>query len=498
MSKQVYTVTKEGIEYVCSLINQIVTLPSDVIDDLNIATNTTYSSYKLNVDLNNLETNINDRTDKLIASLNKLSKKIITTESEIVDENTLYLLLIDSTNNVYQQWLLIDGSPVMVGTTEMSLDSVYTKDEADVKFGLKTVSDTLVTEVTEIKETIGTEDLTTMATTLKGAINELEAKHYLEVYDLQNTSVLDYAKTFDALTHNYFYANNCIDLPDNMNYGYCSVDVSQDPLYRDITFYCPTTGRIYVNTIGADPDDATVFGTWSGWHEFLMKEDIVTTIDSTSTDDTVPTNKAVYENHIHSGKIPHCENIDDVTLDNGLYYITPATTGVLPRTNMYGMLRVECHTSGENIWYYQTLIDVSVENTHVGNSFVWIRINKTNTNTWNGWKRLCYTTVEDIPLTSISSFYTTSVTGTISYEVKNGVCYVNISDVANTSVGMNFPLMLNILPKPKKLTATTCVQGTTGITTGMVYMNVVGELFAHFYVENKGGYGSFSYPVAES
>ena len=500
MSKNVEVLSHEALECLIGIIKQMVTLPKEVIDNLNLSDITTFSSTKIDALLTQTLTDANTHAEELCSTLTKLTCEKTTIQPTLENSslNIIYLYSADGTAP-FQQYLKINTTELIdMGSTDIGLDEYLTITEAVKTYCTITDYETLKNEVVAVKNTIGTETLATTATTLKGAINELESKHYLDVFDLQGVSVLDYAKTFNALTHNYFYANNCADLPNSMNYGYCSVDVSQDPLYRDITFYCPTSGRIYVNTIGADPDDATVFGTWSGWHEFLMKEDIVTTIDSTSTDDTVPTNKAVYENHIHSGKIPHCENIDDVTLDNGLYYITPATTGVLPRTNMYGMLRVECHTSGENIWYYQTLIDVSVENTHVGNSFVWIRINKTNTNTWNGWKRLCYTTVEDIPLTSISSFYTTSVTGTISYEVKNGVCYVNISDVANTSVGMNFPLMLNILPKPKKLTATTCVQGTTGITTGMVYMNVVGELFAHFYVENKGGYGSFSYPVAES
>ena len=87
-------------------------------------------------------------------------------------------------------------------------------------------------------------------------------------------NVLTHALTYDPLTSNEFYAFDCSGLPNTMRYGYCRVNVSQDPLYRDITFKCPTSGRIYVNTIGADPDDPTVLGSWSGWHVSLLEEDV--------------------------------------------------------------------------------------------------------------------------------------------------------------------------------------------------------------------------------
>ena len=87
-------------------------------------------------------------------------------------------------------------------------------------------------------------------------------------------NVLTHALTYDPLTSNEFYAFNCSGLPNTMRYGYCRVNVSQDPLCRDITFKCPTNGRIYVNTIGADPDDPTVLGSWSGWHVSLLEEDV--------------------------------------------------------------------------------------------------------------------------------------------------------------------------------------------------------------------------------
>ena len=94
------------------------------------------------------------------------------------------------------------------------------------------------------------------------------------ITQVTDENVLTHALTYDPLTSNEFYAFDCSGLPNTMRYGYCRVNVSQDPLYRDITFKCPTSGRIYVNTIGADPDDPTVLGSWSGWHVSLLEEDV--------------------------------------------------------------------------------------------------------------------------------------------------------------------------------------------------------------------------------
>ena len=116
--------------------------------------------------------------------------------------------------------------------------------------------------------------LNTTAQDVVGAINELKASTNKNIFMLQNENVLTHALTYDPLTSNEFYAFDCSGLPNTMRYGYCRVNVSQDPLYRDISFECPTSGRTYVNTIGADPDDPTVLGAWSGWHVSLLEEDV--------------------------------------------------------------------------------------------------------------------------------------------------------------------------------------------------------------------------------
>ena len=148
MSQQnLYTLSLDSIKYVLGLISATVDLPNTILDDLNIQTTTTYSSYRLDTLLKALKDENIKYCDEAIAGLNKLSKEIVDDSSKVVKENTIYLILTNPVNNVYEQWLLINGTPQMIGTTEMNLDSVYTKDEADARYTLVTDFNSLKTEV---------------------------------------------------------------------------------------------------------------------------------------------------------------------------------------------------------------------------------------------------------------------------------------------------------------------------------------------------------------
>ena len=315
-----------------------------------------------------------------------------------------------------------------------------------------------------------TDTLNTTSKNIIGAINELESKHYLDVFDLQGGSVLDYAKTFGALTHNYFYANNCADLPNSMNYGYCSVDVSQDPLYRDITFYCPTSGRIYVNTIGASAD-LTGFGEWSGWHEFLMKEDIASVLDDTvtnkqvagakdvyeglekkfdktnitkvlddtATDDEVPSAKAVntlLNNKANKMVMKSSQNVDDL-VDEGSYYVIEARNA----PEAYGWIDVLANTNYTIQLFYPSIN---------ANCEMYIRRRQAG-GAWESWQKVCTTTVADVSKTSITlpnETYVKNRTDNPFYEVVNGVCYLWF-DFALVKGTNAFVIIATGLPKAK-------------------------------------------------
>lgn len=110
---------------------------------------------------------------------------------------------------------------------------------------------------------------------------------------------------------------------------------------------------------------------------------------------------------------------------------------------------------------------------------------------WSGgWKRLCTTSVED---TSGTVTLPDGVTGTISYKVINGTCYVSVQKLADGLTGLE-AVTFTGLPKADIFISISIEN--SGDYAGTIY-SVDGVTF---HVHKKVGgeaYGSFSYPVAE-
>ena len=202
MSQQLYSLSLDAIKYICNLINQTVDLPSTILDDLHIATNTTYSSYKLDTLLKALKDENVKYCDEAIAGLNKLTKEIVDDSSKVVKENTIYLILTNPVNNVYEQWLLINGTPQMIGTTEMNLDSVYTKQEADARYTLISDFDALKTTVDKkVNKTDIVNNLTSTDTDKPLSANQgkvLKDEVDLKANDSEVVKKTDIATTIDS------------------------------------------------------------------------------------------------------------------------------------------------------------------------------------------------------------------------------------------------------------------------------------------------------------
>ena len=184
MSKNLYTLSLDSIKYILGLIRDTVDLPANILDDLHIQSTTTYSSYRLDTLLKALKEENIQYCDEAISKLNKLSKEIITDKLQITNENTIYLLLTDPVNNVYEQWLLINGTPQMIGTTEMKLDSVYTKDEADDRYALLTDFNTLTTSFNNLVTSVENKvDKDKIATVLDDSVTDEQVASAKVVYD---------------------------------------------------------------------------------------------------------------------------------------------------------------------------------------------------------------------------------------------------------------------------------------------------------------------------
>ncbi len=170
-----YTVIeKSAIQYLCGLIRDLASV-SEGIDDLNLRSDGTFSSVKIDTLLNTLKTDCNEYTDRLVANLSRLELKIANAESEITQPNIMYLYKPSGATS-YEQYVVIEGTKVLLGTCDIDMENYYTKAQTDAKFTLQTNFNTLVDKVTAIEDEIGTETLTTTSTTIKGAINEISDK----------------------------------------------------------------------------------------------------------------------------------------------------------------------------------------------------------------------------------------------------------------------------------------------------------------------------------
>lgn len=91
MSKSYTVMELEAIKYLCKCVNSVASLPADLIADTNVATNTTYSSYKIDAEMSALENDL----DVLTTSFNNL----VTSVEKKIDKDKIVTVLDDTVTN---------------------------------------------------------------------------------------------------------------------------------------------------------------------------------------------------------------------------------------------------------------------------------------------------------------------------------------------------------------------------------------------------------------
>ena len=226
------------------------------------------------------------------------------------------------------------------------------------------------------------------------------------------------------------------------------------------------------------------------------KTDIATTIDSTSTDSKVTSAKAVYDKILDSKKV-----IAKIFTDtNGGDFIECLNSLGLDTDKIYSLGFSSLYTNlpHTNGWWEVLIVGSFTEKMCIARN-TWANEYYTADLTYldgawlnrDGWKKICTTSVAD---TSGTVTLPDGVTGVISYKVVNGICYVTIQGLAD---GLNGVQVCTFTGLPK---------ADMYINIGIEYLgNRVGTIYTDdgvtFYVHKtttNSGYGSFSYPVAES
>lgn len=232
----------------------------------------------------------------------------------------------------------------------------------------------------------------------------------------------------------------------------------------------------------------------------IDKASITTTVDANSTDNQVPSAKAIYNKSknriiwLPSGGdiIAYADSIGEESVTE--------TVRVMNATNTpYGV------NNKSNDFYYTIY---SMANSKYKRIIAYdVRTNgmymiMKNNGAWHTWQRVCTTSVADVGVTKIN-IINGIVNPDCNYQVKNGVCYIQLN-TGTYSLGENVNSLQLATGLPIPLSgqvANTYVPWASGDASKQVILFVdgVGDLKLHAPVSANGCsvFTSFSYPVAE-
>ena len=309
----------------------------------------------------------------------------------------------------------------------------------------------------------------------------LDLSGYIKKIDAEDKFVLK--TSYDDLVTEVDKKVNKTDIIDNLT----STDTNK-PLSAN-------QGKVLKDKINLKANDSDV----------VKKTDMSTTINSTSTNDTVPTTKAVYDNIKNkntiqpTGTIAKYSTVFDWAMNN-----VGATCGY--EGNMFD----DCPLP--NTWGTLVCIGTKVESglkvlfcTNF-NKDIYIRTiqRRNGVNAWvTSWQRVCTTSVEDTSLKKLKNSSDINSDADITYTVKNGRCDVSINTLSSTKMETGNITLTTGLPIPVNPSCWYSLSTNSNATTAtlqnlLIRIDPSGNMIAYKGTNNVNYFGSFSYPVAES
>ena len=233
----------------------------------------------------------------------------------------------------------------------------------------------------------------------------------------------------------------------------------------------------------------------------VKKTDISTTIDSTSTNDTVVGAKAVYDGLINKVNntivLTTADEMNSFDMVYQSFIIEPSVAEAvgLPK-------------APDSTWFCINLSHVKGFKYPSQIAFEYAGIERimyrtAHNGVWHNWRKLCTTSVADVPFTKLtldsSVFDTTKYSdANISYIVRNGMCTITCKGIGLVSTG-TYVVASNI-PKPVGGYATNILQVKSGtiVPTKPVFLTAYNTELSLFSESSTGAFwGTLTYPVAE-
>ena len=453
MANKVYTtMSEESIRYLCGLINQIVSLPTDIISNINLADNLTFSNIHIKDLIDQCLQDAKDHSEAIVNSLTHLVAEKIDFEPTLDNTtnkiNTLLLYNKNSDNN-YTQYLRLANELLNLGDTSLSLTDYLKITEAASTYTKLTDFKTLSDEVSGIKTKIGSGSLDTTSDTLTGAINEVKGI-------AEQGALLTVTKTqYDELV-----AGQTVNI-DGKDYTYDS------------------------NTYYVVKDDSDTIVT-------------TTTISSSSTDSEVPTAKAVNDLLQTEGSgnltIPLNEDLNNLIHNRTRVWMNSQTVEIATFTNMPSGKYGECAVI---FIPYENATAAYGEQIFVGNqNRIFIR-NKVGT-TWTDWRRVCTAATDNVVKGSVT--LNSGYSGSVTYSVINGWCSVRIDDLkVPSSATTGGSVLSNTTLLPARINDGVVWGSITSVgsdgTSILVHVNNAGQLIHYTADATKKYCGQYVYPV---
>ena len=235
--------------------------------------------------------------------------------------------------------------------------------------------------------------------------------------------------------------------------------------------------------------------------EVVKKTDIATSISSTSTNDKVAGAKAVRDSLANKlDKTVILNTADEVNSFDRDYQSFIIETSVADAVGL--------PKAPESTWFCINLSHFKGFKYPSQIAFEYAGIERimyrtAHNGVWHYWRKLCITSVNDVPLTQINFINGVSNPSDNYYIVKNGICFVHLNN-GTYSLGENVNglELANGFPKPAAGQCShTYLPWAAGDATKQVilFVNNNGQLLLHAAVSVNGTplFTSFSYPVKE-
>lgn len=275
-------------------------------------------------------------------------------------------------------------------------------------------------------------------------------------------------------------------------------------------FYYLENGSLK-QTIFIDGEELTIDGASVNFSEYIKKTSIATTLDSSCTNEQVAGAKDVYD------------SIENVKILSNSYFIDKGITSsstlddivrVLPSYRMAIIQSADYdnYLGLPNAMFTITIARFTINRIQIiatekyspSRMYIGICSNSSGSDKYDTWRRVCTTSVADVPRTIITDkLASTKVSFTnsdsyVSYYVKNGDCYVTIWSMKILEA-CSVEVIFKALPKSAIGVTRPLCNGKESFAQIFISPNSSNiAVNASADLVGKNGYCSLSYPVAES